>query len=58
MRAKLRDDLPEDELPEDELAVHLINRIVGDQLSRVLRGKQEGTPEECDEALRQRMALF
>ncbi|MDO9004163.1 MAG: TetR/AcrR family transcriptional regulator [Aquabacterium sp.] len=53
VRAQLLDDLPEDQLP-----VHLINCVLGDQLSRVLRGQQEGTPEQCAEARRQRMALF
>lgn len=53
VRAQLRDDLPFEQLP-----VLLINTILGDQLARVLRGQQEGTPEQCAEALRQRMALF
>lgn len=53
VRAQLLDNLPEDQLP-----VHLINCVLGDQLSRVLRGQQEGTHEQCDEARRQRMALF
>lgn len=53
VRAQLRDDLPEAQLP-----VHLINCIIGDQLSRVLRDQQEGTPEQCAKALQQRMALF
>lgn len=53
VRAQLRDDLPFEQLP-----VLLINSILGDQLSRVLRGLQEGTPEQCAEALRQRMAMF
>jgi SAM-dependent MidA family methyltransferase len=38
--------------------LHLINCILGDQHSRVLRNLQEGTPEQCREALRQRMGLF
>lgn len=53
VRAQLLDDLPEDQLP-----VHLINCVLGDQLSRVLRGHQEGTPEQCTEARRKRMELF
>lgn len=53
VRAQLRDDVPVDQLP-----VHLINCILGDQHSRVLRNQQEGTPEQCREALRQRMGLF
>lgn len=53
VRAQLLDDLPEDQLP-----VHLINCVLGDQLSRVLRGQQEGTPEQCTEARLKRMALF
>ncbi|MGH6646994.1 TetR/AcrR family transcriptional regulator [Aquabacterium sp.] len=53
VRAQLRDDLPEDQLP-----VHLINCVLGDQLSRVLRGQQEGTPEQCTAARRRRMELF
>ncbi|RZL04408.1 MAG: TetR/AcrR family transcriptional regulator [Rubrivivax sp.] len=53
VRAQLRDDLPVDQLP-----VHLINCVLGDQLSRVLRGQQEGTPEQCAAARRQRMELF
>jgi TetR/AcrR family transcriptional repressor of mexJK operon len=53
VRAQLRDDLPEEQLP-----VHFINCVIGDQLSRVLRDKQEGTPEQCALAMNQRMALF
>ncbi len=53
VRAQLRDDLPFEQLP-----VLLINAVLGDQLSRVLRDKQEGTPEECARALSQRMAMF
>jgi TetR/AcrR family transcriptional repressor of mexJK operon len=53
VRAQLRDDLPEDQLP-----VHLTNCVLGDQLSRVLRGQQEGTPAQCAKARRQRMELF
>jgi TetR/AcrR family transcriptional repressor of mexJK operon len=53
VRAQLRDDLPIDQLP-----VHLINCVLGDQMSRVLRGQPEGTPEQCTVARRQRMALF
>jgi TetR/AcrR family transcriptional repressor of mexJK operon len=53
VRAQLRDDLPFDQLP-----VLLINTVLGDQLSRVLRDQQEGTPEQCALALSQRMAMF
>ena len=53
VRAQLHDDLPMEQLP-----VHLINCVLGDQLSRVLRGQQEGTPEQCAAARRQRMELF
>jgi TetR/AcrR family transcriptional repressor of mexJK operon len=53
VRAQLRDDLPIEQLP-----VHLINCVLGDQLSRVLRGQPEGTPEQCAVARRQRMELF
>lgn len=53
VHAQLRDDLPEDQLP-----VHLINCVLGDQLSRVLRGHHEGTPEQCAAARRKRMELF
>jgi len=53
VRAQLRDDLPEAQLP-----VHFINCVVGDQLSRVLRDQQEGTPEQCALAMSQRMDLF
>ncbi|MDE2592985.1 MAG: TetR/AcrR family transcriptional regulator [Burkholderiales bacterium] len=53
VRAQLREDVPQDQLP-----VYLINCILGDQHSRVLRNQQEGTPEQCEAALRQRMALF
>lgn len=53
VRTQLQDDVPLDQLP-----VHLINCILGDQHSRVLRNQQEGTPEQCEAALRQRMALF
>ncbi|RRS04737.1 TetR/AcrR family transcriptional regulator [Aquabacterium soli] len=53
VRAQLRDDLPFAQLP-----VLLINTVLGDQLSRVLRDRQEGTPEECALALRQRMEMF
>jgi TetR/AcrR family transcriptional repressor of mexJK operon len=53
VRAQLRDDLPMAQLP-----VFLINCIVGDQLSRVLRDYNEGTPEQCAKALQERLALF
>lgn len=53
VRAQLRDDVPQDQLP-----VYLINCILGDQHTRVLRNRQEGTPEQCQIALQQRMALF
>ena len=53
VRAQLRDDLPFSQLP-----VLLINTVLGDQLSRVLRDQQEGTPEECAQALKQRLELF
>lgn len=53
VRAQLRDDLPFEQLP-----VLLINTVLGDQLSRVLRDKQEGSPEECARALSQRMEMF
>lgn len=53
VRAQLRDDLPFEQLP-----VLLINSVLGDQLSRMLRDQQEGTPEQCALALSQRMAMF
>lgn len=53
VRAQLRDDLPEAQLP-----VFLINCIVGDQLSRLLRDYNEGTPEQCAKAMHERLALF
>ncbi|WP_230180479.1 TetR/AcrR family transcriptional regulator [Aquabacterium sp. CECT 9606] len=56
-RPDVRDQLLDD-LPEDQLPVHLINCVLGDQLSRVLRGQPEGTPEQCTAARRKRMELF
>ncbi|MET0519086.1 MAG: TetR/AcrR family transcriptional regulator C-terminal domain-containing protein, partial [Burkholderiaceae bacterium] len=53
IRPQLRDDLPFEQLP-----VHLTNCILGDQMSRLLLSRQEGTPEQCAQALRGRMALF
>lgn len=53
VRGQLREDLPFEQLP-----VLFINTVLGDQLSRVLRDKQEGTPEECALALKRRMAMF
>ena len=53
VRAQLRDDLPEEQLP-----IHFINCVIGDQLSRLLRGQQESTPDQCALAMNQRMALF
>ncbi|MGC4062751.1 MAG: TetR/AcrR family transcriptional regulator [Aquabacterium sp.] len=53
VRAQLRDDLPMAQLP-----VYLINCITGDQLARVLRDHTEGTPEQCAQAMRERLVLF
>ena len=54
IRAQLRDDLPDDE----QLAIHFVNCVLGDQMSRVLRDKPEGTPEQCALAMGRRMELF
>lgn len=53
VRAQLRDDLPFEQLP-----VHLINCILGDQMTRMLLNPDEGTPEQRATALAQRMELF